>query len=45
MTLGKFFSYPKIAAVGSAGGLATTIADKLFTTTQKKYKWINLFNK
>lgn len=45
MTLGNFFSYPKIAAVGSAGVLATTIADKLFTTTQKKYKWINLFNK
>ena len=44
MTLGGFFSYPTLAAVGASGVLATNVADKILTEQEKKSKWVNLFN-
>lgn len=45
MTLGTFFSHPTIAAIGASGVLATNVIGAINNYNEKKYKWVNLFNK
>lgn len=45
MTLGAFFSHPTLAAIGASGVLTANVIGTIKNYNEKKYKWVNLFNK
>lgn len=45
LSLGCFFDYPKLTAIGGIGGVTSQIASKISDYYQQKYKWVNFVNR